>query len=131
MEAYADFDYYEDTYLGTSIASDDFPRLALRATAVIDQITFNRAAGETDTDTVDKIKMAMCAVAEQLQTIEANGGDDGIVSESIGSNSVTYAANAAKRQTNQTKLTQAANLYLSSTGLLFRGFASGEYANEC
>ena len=74
--AYADFTYYENTYLGTTIAEADFPRLALRASAVIDQITFGRAA--TDTTNVNAIKNAMCAVAEEIQNQEAAGGAAGI-----------------------------------------------------
>jgi hypothetical protein len=130
MASYADYTYYTGTYLGTAIASADFPRLALRASATIDNLTFNRAATETDVTTIDKIKMATCALAEELQKEDLADGIDGIQSESIGSNSVTYAENSGKRLTNETKQSKAAKLYLSSTGLMFRGFASGEYSGD-
>ena len=55
--AYADFTYYTNTYFGTAIAASDFPRMALRASAVIDRITFQRAAVEVTY--ADKVKMAM------------------------------------------------------------------------
>ncbi len=125
--AYADFAYYSGTYLGTSIAEADFPRLSLRASAQIDAMTFNRA--QTDTDNVDAIKMATCAVAEEYQRAERNN-TDAIQSESIGSNSVTYARNANAMKTASQKYQAAAKVYLGDTGLMFAGFAAGEYGNE-
>jgi hypothetical protein len=131
MAAYATYTQYTTDYLGTAIASTDFSRLALRASAVIDQITFDRTApivlAATETDTIDRIKMATCAVAEELQKQDANGGADGIQSESVGAYSVTYIANAIAQMTNNRKLINAARVYLGSTGLLYPGFASDEY----
>jgi hypothetical protein len=124
--AYATYTYYTTTYLGTAIASADFNALALRASAVIDQITFGRAALETAVATVDSIKMACCAVADELQAqIGSSGG--GIQSESIGANSVSYKEGAYATLTDKEKQTRAAAVYLGSTGLMFKGFASGEY----
>jgi len=129
--SYVTYQYYTTTFLGVAIASNDFSRLALRASAEIDRVTFNRTAAivlaATDTETIDLIKMAACSVAEQIQTNEAEGGSDGIQSEQIGSNSVTYAENSSKRFSNIKKIQDAARLYLESTELMFAGFASGEY----
>ena len=132
--AYVDYTYYTTTYLGTDIASANFSRLALRASAVIDRITFNRAAtvviAATDTTTIDSIKMATCAVAEEIQRQEADGSVDGIASESVGNHSVSYAANSSKMQSNIDKSAIEAATYLASTTLLYRGFASGEYSSD-
>lgn len=125
--AYADFTYYEDIFLGTTIAEADFPRLALRASAVIDQITFGRAATDTDNETA--IKNAMCAVAEEIQTQDAAGSVDGIMSESQGRYSVSYGSNSSKTKSNQSKLEAAASVWLANTFLLFGGFNSGEYGS--
>lgn len=131
--AYVTYTYYTTTYLGSAIASADFPRLALRASAYIDQVTFNRTAAivaaGTDTATIDSIKMATCAVAEEVQRQEASP-DDAIQSESVGANSVTYAATSAKLMTNEAKREKEAAVYLSGTGLMFKGFAAGEYSGE-
>jgi hypothetical protein len=131
MTVYTDYTYYSGTFLGTAIASADFARLALRASEIIDQITFNRTAAivlaATDTATIDLIKMATCAVAETYQTNEADGSGGGIKSESIGSNSVTYVDGAKATLSDMVRLSRAAVLYLDSTGLMYRGFASGEY----
>lgn len=128
--AYADLTYYQNTYLGTAIASADFARLSLRASAQIDALTFGRAADETDADNVDAIKMATCAIAEEIQSVEQDGNQDGIASESIGSNSVSYADNSSKRLTKDQRYFDAAQTYLGNTGLMFAGFMAGEYGSE-
>ena len=128
---YADYAYYSGTYLGSSIAEADFPRLALRASAHIDRITFGRAATQTDAETVDKIKMATCAVAEELQTQDQSGGADALTSESQGGYSVTYAANSTRAMTNTQRIQTASALWLESTYLMFSGFNNGEYGGDC
>ena len=130
MAAYADFAYYNATYLGTAIDSSVFPRLALRASKVIDNLTFNRAAAyitdDTDTDTIDLIQMATCAVAEELYAEELNGGQDAIASEKVGQYMVTYSGNARAMMSNEQRQEAAARLYLGQSGLMFRGFLSEE-----
>lgn len=122
--AYADFTFYEETYLGTAIAEADFPRLALEASAVIDRLTYDRAAAVvtagTDADLIARIGLATCAVAETLQA--QAGTADGITSERVGSHSVTYAAPTVHARVQAA----AAATYLGGTGLLYRGFAAGE-----
>ena len=126
--AYADYTHYSTVYLGNSIAEADFPRLALRASAQIDRLTYNRAA--TDTDNTTAIKNAMCAVAEEIQRQEQSDNVDGITSESQGQYSVSYGTNSNRARSNQTKIVDAAKLWLETTGLMFAGFASGEYGSE-
>jgi hypothetical protein len=132
MAAYADYTYYNGTYLGSAIAEADFPALALRASAVIDQITFNRAApvvtADTDADTIDLIKKATCAVADELNA-QASESSTGVVqSESVGRHRVTYVTGSVRTQAS--RQSDAARLYLGSTGLMYRGFASGEYGGS-
>ena len=120
--AYCDYAYYSTTYLGTAITSAAFPQLALRASAIIDQLTFQLASEQTDTDIIDLIKMATCAVAEQMKVVNDSGDVGGIKSESVGSHSVTYAENSESMKTVGQKYTDAAALYLISTNLMYRGF---------
>jgi hypothetical protein len=133
MAVYATYSQYTTDYLGTAIASADFAALALRASAYIDQLTYQRAAAivlaGTETANIALIMMATCAVAEQLQTINTSGssGGGGIKSESIGNYSVTYADGTFATFSTTAKLSQLAKLYLGSTGLMYAGFASGEY----
>lgn len=132
MATYADYTFYTGTYLGSAIASVNFAALALRASAVLDQLTYNRAAAivtaATDTATIDKIKKATCAIAEELQSQDSNSGADGIASESIGNHSVTYSENSRMKSTNLNKNFNAASSWLVGTDLLYKGFASGEYS---
>lgn len=130
MDPYADYTFYTDEYHGTSIAEADFPALALKATAAIDRFTFNRAVSETDADIVEKIKLAMCAVAEEYQSIEASDGEDGISSETVGRHSVSYIASASKSRSNDQRVEDAMGLWLGVTGLLFKGFNPGEYGSS-
>lgn len=128
--AYADFTFYSTQYFGTAIAESAFSQLALRASAVIDQITFGRAATETVVANTTAIKNAMCAVAEELQRQDASNGADGIASESQGRYSVSYLANSNRSKSNQSKLQSAASVWLANTYLMFAGFNSGEYGGE-
>ena len=123
--SYADFTYYEDTYLGNVIAEADFPRLALRASAQIDRLTFGRAATDTDNETA--IKNAMCAVAEEIYAIENSDNSEYVTSESQGQYSVSYDPSSVEGRTDTERYSDAAKLYLENTGLMFGGFNSDEY----
>jgi hypothetical protein len=132
--SYVDYAYYTTEFLGSAIAESSFPALALRASAVIDQITFNRAAAiitaDDDAVTVAKIKNATCAIAEEINSVNRSGGMDGISSESTGNHSVSFTEGSAKQMTSEQKYYNAASLWLANTSLLYRGFAEGEYADD-
>ena len=121
MAVYADYTYYTEQFRGTAIAQSDFDRLAMRASVLIDQVTFDRAeavvAASTDTDTVDKIKMATCAVAEMLNKDESEGGE--IQSERVGNYSVTYVKGAARSLLIRAR--DEAKPYLWDTYLMYGG----------
>ena len=119
--AYADYQFYTAEFLGTAVAQADFPRLAARASVLIDQVTFGRAAAVvtagTDTDTIDKIKMATCAVAEMLHKDESEGGE--IQSEQVGNHSVTYVKGPARSLISRAR--EEAKPYLWDTYLMYGG----------
>ena len=135
--AYADYEYYITTYLGTAIEEADFSRLSLRASSFLDYYTQGRAAQNAD---LDALKMACCAVAEQYQYIDtaqalaqkslsASLESDGeLQSQTVGSWSKTYRSGGdsaqqalSSVQTAQASLGAIAQQYLSGTGLLYRG----------
>ena len=130
MATYVDFTYYEDTFQGTTVASGDFDALALRASAVIDRLTFQRAAAIITADEVAAdvtgIKMATCAVLDELYNQSQADSDKAIKSESVGGHSVSYVDNAELKKTNLDKQRDAAKLWLESTYLMFPGFYTGE-----
>lgn len=138
---YADYDYYQTEFYGSNIEEDEFPRLAMRATMYIDNITMGKAADNAD---LTEVKQCCCALAEDYQSIElaqklatqalatalsdvqSSGGE--IQSESVGSysrstrsggDSASTAMSAAK--TASATLYVTACKYLANTGLLYRG----------
>jgi len=128
---YADYAYYTGTYLGTAVSSSDFSVLVARASTALDRLTFGRArpvvTEDTDEETIDAIKMATCAMVDELNLASISGTGGGVTSESVGGYSVSYAAGAPATLTTLNKMRQAAAAYLESSGLMFPGFQPGEY----
>ena len=124
--AYADYEYYTTTYLGTAIKEADFPHLSLRASSFLDYYTQGRAG---ENPSLDALKMACCAVAEQYRMIDAYQSrsieEQEKQSESVGSWSVSYRGGAEASQEAQTQLKSAAAQYLARTGMLYRGRRCG------
>ena len=135
--AYADFEYYANTYLGTAIEYNDFSRLSLRASAFLDYYTQGRAAKNAE---LDALKMCCCAIAEQYQYIDTAkalaqksitsslGNNGELQSQTVGSWSKTYRSGGGSAQqalssvqAAQSALTAIAQQYLAGTGLLYRG----------
>jgi phosphohistidine swiveling domain-containing protein len=130
--AYADYTFYVDTFGGTAIASDDYLPLATQASDLIDYITMDRAqaivdAG-TDTEKIEAIKKAQCAVAEELNKMTYS--QEGIKSERVGDHSITYTDLAPAQLSKNARVTIAAKRYLAFTGLLYRGFYANEYGSN-
>lgn len=127
--AYADFTIYSDTYMGVAIAQADFPRLALRASEFIDQVTHDRAAAvveaDTDNTAIASIQMATCAVAEKIQELEVSGGT--LASESVGRG---FSATYQSKLFDDGQLIRVAKKYLGRTGLMYSGFADDEYGSD-
>ncbi len=126
MSAFADYTFYAGTYQGTTIPETDFPSLAITATALVNAQSFGRAESTvtagTDTDLIEKIKLATCAAAEVLYQADQSGSIAGpIQSEKIGNYSVTYALSQAASVPKEQRASQAIRTYLETTDLLYRG----------
>lgn len=121
MPAYADYAFYAGNYLGAGLTVDVFSRLALRASEVIDQVTLGRTAvvvtAGIDLDTIEKVKLATCAAAEVIGTLEDAGG--AVTSERIGNYAVTYQS----QQSGEARIVNAIKRYLWDTGLMDRAIA--------
>lgn len=119
MTAYMDFTYYTETYLGSVVSLSDFPALAERASRQVNLITFGRTdpiiTANLDLATIEKIKMATCAVVDKQAEIRSSGGL--VTSERVGNVSVTYASAPSERAL----LVGAVLPYLADTGLLYAG----------
>lgn len=94
--AYADYDFYLNTYFGNNVSEEDFPRLSERASDYV------RAATSGISDTVDgwqveAVKKASCAVAdvlldEEIMAAGAFSGEQTVSSETVGGWSRSYRA---------------------------------------
>lgn len=119
-----DYTYYTGTFHGVAIASADFVRLAMRASEIIDALTFGRCeavlTAGTDTATIAKISMAVCAVAEIVQALEQSGG--AVSAEHVGNYSVNYLSQLS----DDARCRKAAKRYLWNTGLMYAGFNEDE-----
>lgn len=109
---YADYTFYTSEYKG-SLAESDYTRLAVRASAEIDRMTFNRARTASGDD-LTAVKMAECAVVDELN-FQGTGGTGDVTSESNDGISRSYASGVAK--TARQRIIAAADTYLANTGL--------------
>lgn len=102
--AYADYDFYVNTFKGDSLTQDNADKWLERGSDYIDTLTFMRTADYFPTDATDvlRVKKAVCAIAETLfkidsfeqsvtPTVQANGEVTGAVASiSSGRESVSY-----------------------------------------
>jgi hypothetical protein len=132
---YADWSWYSGTFKGAEIAEADFDRLIIRASAMIDNFTLNRAATYYPTNPLP-LQHAACAVAEVIQRFDRlSRGTDAkpIVTETNDGFSQTYAQpldpdSVSGQQAFQARAYAAAKMYMSWTGLLYTGVTM--YAHE-
>ena len=111
--AYADYDFYIESYFGLVVPENDFPRLAERASDFVDLMTSDRLVDGLPTNkrSQKRIKKAVCSLTELMYQIElaeknatnaavsgtstaigSGGSTTGIVtSVSSGSESISYA----------------------------------------
>lgn len=114
---YADYVFYTGTYNGT-LTEVEFDRYSVRATAEINRITSNKAKNATG-ETLEAVKMAVCAVIDEL-SYQSTGGNGDVTSESNDGISRSYATGAVAKSSRQ-RIDAAAFTWLSNTNLLFVG----------
>lgn len=122
MTAYADYAYYRDSFHGSAVSEADFPGLAVKASAFIDRLTFNRLRSA---DIIpDEAMMATCAVAERIQAMVKSGAmsvNAAVKSENNDGYSVSYNDLGLIRAQLYTDYEDAALPYLHGTGLMYAG----------
>lgn len=125
-----DYDYYTDTYEGSSIPESSFNNYAIKASTYVNKNTFNRI---TKDDVDEIIKNCTCEVAELLYSQDKKKQtltDNKIVaSETVGSHSKTYVNNLSYVDKDvlteselETNIYRICYRYLIATGLMYRGF---------
>lgn len=119
--SYATFDFYANTFHGDSLTVDVFDKYAARASDYIDYITMGKAAGYTDAN--NQLAKCCCALAEKYGAFDADVSvaADTVASETVGSHSISYRSSADIKAGLDSALLGIAQMYLLSTGLLYRG----------
>lgn len=112
---YADYVFYTGAYCGEAISPVDWPRIARRADAYLDRLTYNRL--RNGAVVTDAVRMAACAVAEVMHRYEETqtANPAGIKSESVGEQSVTYEDAISSAARYDADLMGAADLWLPRT----------------
>lgn len=114
---YADYAFYTGTFNGI-LTETEYNRLVIRATAEIDRITSGRSKTATG-DNLEAVKMAECAVTDEL-SMQAIGGSGDVTSESNDGISRSYATGAVSKSSRQ-RIDAAAFTWLNNTNLLYVG----------
>lgn len=87
LEVFADYEFYKS--IGGSLSEEEFSKVAAKASAYIDKVTFGRASEHADDE---RVKRCCCDLCDTLSAVSA-ATSGGLVkqSESVGSWNVTYA----------------------------------------
>lgn len=107
-----EYEFYKNTYHGDKISEAAWPAFSRDAAAFLDMITFGR---EIPDEHMDACQMAVCAIADAAY---GGGEEKQIASESVGKWTRTYQTDT---KTEDMRKKDAAAIYLSNTGLLYRG----------
>lgn len=110
-----DLSFYTERYGGTRIPAEAWPDFSRDAAAYVDTITFGRITDDLSDDTLERCRMAICAVAEQ-DFQQSQGGE--VASASNDGYSESYVTSG---QTPAQRRRAAASDWLYPTGLLYRG----------
>ena len=125
-----DYDYYSDTYEGSSIPESSFNKYSLKSSTKVNHYTFNRI---NENNINEKIKNAVCEIAELIFNQESlvtnlENNDKEVASETVGPHSKTYVNKSGYKL--QRILTKAelekecyriCYNYVVDTGLMYRG----------
>lgn len=115
--AYVTYEWYADTFPGGTIPNyEGFQSVITEAEAYIDDITLGRI-----TEATDAVKKATCAVAEVIYKQAYQDDAQTVSSESVGNHSKTYTKQSKSATDREVEKARKARLYLSRTGLLYRG----------
>ena len=93
MTIFADYEYYKST--GGDLNEEEFSRIAAKASAYIDRITFGRASEHADDE---RVKRCCCDLCDTLTAAVSSGQIK--QSESVGSWSTTYAVSENTSEAN-------------------------------
>ena len=109
---YSDYSFYSVKFRG-QLPETEYTRLAVRASAEIDRMTFGRAK-KASGEALDAVKFAECAVIDEL-SYQGIGGVGDVTSESNDGISRSYSTGVAK--SSRQRIDAIAHTWLSQTNL--------------
>ncbi len=112
---YADYTYYTDSYGGKAVSEGDFPRLAAKASAYIDRLTFGRAAENAGDE---RLKMCCCELCDSFTLTDGNGG---MVKQSESVGSWSYSLTGSSETASESVMARAACRTWLPAEWLYRG----------
>ena len=126
----SNYTYYRDTYLGTLLTEENFPKYALRADSFLDLLTTGRYEKDCLPEkAVEAVKMAECAIAEVCLNLEqAETQSDAawrVQGEKVGNHTVQFRNSAEIIEQTKKQIQEIATHYLLRWGLLYRGCGCG------
>ncbi len=129
-----DYEYYKETYEGSSIPESSFKKMAIKASEKLNYYTQDRISED---NIADKIRNTTCEIAELLfeqeslkeKLINYDETNKEVASETLGPRSISYV-NKSSQQANLIKSKEELekDIYkicyqsLVHTGLMYRGF---------
>ncbi len=123
MTVYIDCAFYTKEYLSGKKAVIDtasFGFYARKATQIIKTYTFENV----DEDNIPEcVKMCCCEVAELLFKADNSSAGNGISSEKVGDQSISYESADSQRHALSSNIKSVIYSWLADTGLLYRGVA--------
>ena len=111
----AGYEFYKSTYHGDRIAAAEWPALSRDAAACLEDLTLGRTAGDLAPELLERCRMALCAVAEELRQEQQGGEVASATNDGYAETYVTGGRSPAGRRRD------AAWLWLGNTGLMYRG----------
>ena len=118
MAIYATYEWYMTNFFG-KVPSEEFERLAAKASSYIDAETLGRAAALKETDPrFVAVKRCCCELVDELYSEEQGGG---IASESNDGISINYVKGISNTKSTEEKIFLVLLRGLARTGLLYRG----------
>lgn len=112
---YADYSYYQGTYLGTQLTENQWLATARESDAWMDRLTFGRLRRGAPVD--DAVRMACCAMAEVISRWKQaeSGRSPGLSSFNNDGYSESYEAAANRSAQLEADILATADLYIPAS----------------
>lgn len=135
---YADYEFYEEKYLGELVNFDDYPKYEMRARDELDYYTRMRIQFLKDENKMERVKMCECKLIDllfnydqelaKIKEYEDKTVEGVVASETVGKHSISYQkaslrskADVEKERYKKIKELIHKNLFM--TGLLYSGLS--------